>query len=420
MSNTSDILFEYLREVFYATPKAAIDLDRLEDDYAMFAKGLMYFAQCFTEYNEFAKALSKGDLSVQPPPPENELAAPLKSLQASLKHLTWQSQQVAKGDYKQRVDFMGDFSEGFNMMVDQLSDRQMKLENEIFDSQRHTKALEQSYLLLRNLIDYIPQQIYVVALSNKEIMLQNDLAKAEAGKNPRVVKKLVESIPNCREANGSRYFEIQMEHNGEQRYLAVNSFYLKWEGADAVVLLVEDISEARKQLRELEDHAYRDALTHVYNRFFGMYTLNEWLAEKRQFALIFIDLDHLKYINDAFGHNEGDLYITKASYHLRSLSDTAVVSRLGGDEFMVLVPELDHDEAKRCMDDIGNAVKNDEHTRGKNFSYSISVGIVAVDAGNTLSASEILSLADERMYEQKKAGKRERQAVHQPDGEATG
>ena len=127
MSTTSDLLFAYLREIFYASPNARLDIEKLEDDFVLFAKGLMFFAHCYSQYNDFAHALAKGDLSVSPPPPENELAAPLKSLHANLKHLSWQSQQVAKGDYKQRVDFMGEFADAFNTMVEQLDDRQRKL-----------------------------------------------------------------------------------------------------------------------------------------------------------------------------------------------------------------------------------------------------------------------------------------------------
>ena len=124
MSSTSEILFEYLRDMFYNPSKAVLDIGKLDEDFVMLGQGLTYFAECFSQYNELAEGLAKGDLSVPLPPPENELAAPLKSLQASLKHLTWQSQQVAMGDYTQRVDFMGDFSSAFNMMIEQLSERQ--------------------------------------------------------------------------------------------------------------------------------------------------------------------------------------------------------------------------------------------------------------------------------------------------------
>ncbi|MDR3255153.1 MAG: response regulator [Synergistaceae bacterium] len=90
-------------------------------------KGLKYFSECIHEMRSFASSLAKGDLSLKLPSPGNEMAAPLKALHASLKHLTWQTQQVAKGDYQQRVKFMGDFAESFNTMIKQLENRLTEL-----------------------------------------------------------------------------------------------------------------------------------------------------------------------------------------------------------------------------------------------------------------------------------------------------
>ena len=74
--------------------------------------------------------MSVGNFDCALPSPDNEIAASLKSLHASLKHLTWQAQQVAKGDYNQRVDFMGDFSIAFNNMIEQLNQRHMDNQEE--------------------------------------------------------------------------------------------------------------------------------------------------------------------------------------------------------------------------------------------------------------------------------------------------
>lgn len=116
-------MFEYLRDVIYEPGNAALDVESLPEEMREFASGLMYFAECVIDANEFAKALSKGDLSGKAAKSGNEIAAPLKSLHASLKYLTWQAQQIAKGDYRQRVSFMGDFSLAFNIMAEQLEER---------------------------------------------------------------------------------------------------------------------------------------------------------------------------------------------------------------------------------------------------------------------------------------------------------
>ena len=418
MGGTSEILFHYLRDIFYDAPKAALDLEKLDKDYVMLGKGLVYFAQCLSQYNEFVRALAKGDLSVTPPPPENALAAPLKSLHASLKHLTWQSQQVAKGDYKQRVEFMGEFVNAFNMMVEQLAERQQKLEEAIELSRKHAKALEQSNQLLSNVTQHIPQQLFVIDADRHEILLMNDMAKIEIENDSEylntILKHIVEYMPDYKEHCGSYNVEIQYSSRNIERYLSITPYCIEWNTINAVAFVINDISAKKKQITELENYAYRDPLTHVHNRLYGMLILHEWLDAKRRFVLIFLDLDNLKYINDKHGHNEGDAYIINTANHFKAFSQSAVACRIGGDEFMLLVPEIGSDEAYSRMADIQDAIQKDGHLLGKDFFYSVSFGIVVVEEDNRLSSSSILSLADERMYEQKRAKKKERQNQYAP------
>lgn len=410
MSNTSEILFEYLRDVFFNASKATLDVEGLDEDFVMLGKGLIYFAQCFSQYNELALALATGDLSVPLPPPENELAAPLKNLHASLKHLTWQSQQVAMGDYKQRVDFMGEFSDAFNTMIEQLAERQQKLEDEIELSHNKTVALEQSNQLLTNITQQIPQQIIVVNRDTFEILFLNDSAQVEVDGDPEYVDRILRLLSGRADVKRGQCVEIQYEFDAEERYLSVNSYFLEWDKANAEAFVINDISLEKQQMKKLETYAYRDPMTHLYNRFWGMLTLNGWLDKKKPFALIFADLDNLKHINDKYGHNEGDKYIMCAAKHLKTFSPSAVISRIGGDEFMLLLPDICYDEACGCMSSICQALQTDEYLEGKDYYYSISFGIVAVGEDNDLSAGDILSLADERMYECKRMKKKNRKS----------
>ncbi|MCL2700466.1 MAG: ATP-binding protein [Phycisphaerae bacterium] len=124
MQPVADALFAYLRDAIYSPAKASLNVDELPEAFRTFGKGLAFFAHMVTEAKSLARELAEGNLHCGLPPPGNEVAAPLKKLHASLKHLTWQSQQVAKGDYQQRVAFMGDFSDAFNHMIEQLAERQ--------------------------------------------------------------------------------------------------------------------------------------------------------------------------------------------------------------------------------------------------------------------------------------------------------
>jgi hypothetical protein len=94
----------------------------------------------FNDMHEFIHSLAQGNLEASPPL-HNLLASPFKQLQASLRHLTWQTRQIAAGDYSQRVYFMGDFSTAFNSMVEALEEKRCT-ENMLREAQAKVKHLE--------------------------------------------------------------------------------------------------------------------------------------------------------------------------------------------------------------------------------------------------------------------------------------
>lgn len=122
-ATVADTLFEYLRNVIYDPTKASLNISVLPADFRDFGKALEYVGNNIIEMTTLAKELARGNLNCALPLPSNQMAAPLKMLHASLRHLTWQAQQVANGDYMQRVDFMGEFSDAFNNMIMQLGQR---------------------------------------------------------------------------------------------------------------------------------------------------------------------------------------------------------------------------------------------------------------------------------------------------------
>lgn len=98
------------------------------------------------EVQEFIMPLAQGNLDrVQPPRPRNFLGSPFKELHSRLLHLTWQANQVAQGDYSQRIDFMGDFSDAFNCMISSLERHERELRCKIMELEEalaHISQLE--------------------------------------------------------------------------------------------------------------------------------------------------------------------------------------------------------------------------------------------------------------------------------------
>jgi len=141
LKKLADMIFAYLRDTIYNPQSASLDIDKLPEAFAEVGKGLLYLNSIISETKVFAKELSSVNLNCAIPSSSNELAAPLKSLHATLAHLTWQAKQVANGNYGQRVDFMGEFAVAFNNMTEQL-EQQRKINAE--EKENLIKAVEES------------------------------------------------------------------------------------------------------------------------------------------------------------------------------------------------------------------------------------------------------------------------------------
>ncbi len=414
MESAAELLRNYLSDVINDPEHAFLDLQKLPDGFHAFGKELTHFVECVTETNTLAKALSKGKLEVQLPPPSNEMTSPLKSLHAALKHLTWQAQQIAKGDYGQRVDFMGEFADAFNAMTAQLEERRATLLAQIEDGRRKATALEQSNRLLKAITDKIYQWVIVIDDATFEWLYVNQqavnaLIRTECG--PQIRNWIAQQAKTMTQNVQPYSTEIEMQDGDGRLYFIVEMHPLNWYGKSAIAFMLTDISTEREHLYNLQAAAYTDISTQLFNRRYGMKILDEWLSDGKSFVLCFVDIDNLKYVNDHFGHAEGDHYIMEVAEVLRGFSYESVLCRLGGDEFMLLVQGWAVGKAAEQMEMLRNSLACRPRHEILNYNRRISYGIVEVSAENTLSASDILRIADERMYEYKRMNKVEYKTI---------
>jgi diguanylate cyclase (GGDEF)-like protein len=121
-------------------------------------------------------------------------------------------------------------------------------------------------------------------------------------------------------------------------------------------------------------------------------------------------MDNLKYVNDKFGHAEGDRYILCVVEVLRLFSEDALICRLGGDEFMLLTQNWTMRAAEERLEELRDCLIQRNDDPGAFYSHSMSYGVIEAGGDNPLPASEVLSIADEKMYEYKRAHKAERQS----------
>jgi|GEM_PF-450586 len=176
------------------------------------------------------------------------------------------------------------------------------------------------------------------------------------------------------------------------------------------VSVISDISERKRTEQELTYQAHYDKLTRLPNRsLLHDRLLNALARAKRhgqQVAVLYIDLDGFKAINDTFSHDAGDQVLIKVAKRLQeALREEDTAARLGGDEFIVLLADLEYAEqadvvAKRLIDRLALTIKQNAHQ----LSVSASIGI-AVFPHDADAAESLLRQADTAMYRAKQLGK---------------
>ena len=185
------------------------------------------------------------------------------------------------------------------------------------------------------------------------------------------------------------------------------------ETADSGVLLEEivrlrsDIQILSDKVLELEALAYRDALVPLANRRGMMRDLEAMIARHQRHqipsAMLFVDLDDLKILNDSFGHGGGDVaLIHVAEKLLIGTRSNDTVARLGGDEFCVLLDHADEKLALAIAERLVDMIAGEDCLyQGQPMPLSVAIGVTLIEAGDT--PATVLARADQAMYRVKAA-----------------
>lgn len=370
----------------------------------------------------------------------------LKTLQAHLRHLTWQVEQVANGDFSQRVDFMGSFSSAFNSMVLQLEqsinevkERESRLilltaelQDEIELRRKTERELHQSEQRWNLAVRCSRDGIWDINLKTGEIWYSERLLEMfgyEPDTSPSGLywHKLIHP-DNAEEGEFLRRMlsgesplldftlECQVQRT-DQKYLwvRIRGMTVKEEGeaqASRMVGVTSDISLQKETEKNLAFRAMHDNLTGLPNRYLLEDRLKQHVANAIRnddsFIFVALDLDYFKTVNDTWGHTAGDTLLVEFGKKIReNLRNTDTVARLGGDEFIFVYTcekGKEEEHTAHIMDRLYKSFAVPVMFGDVSYTISSSMGI-SFFPKHTNEIDELFEKADEALYCSKRKGK---------------
>ena len=312
-----------------------------------------------------------------------------------------------------REDEVGQLVGGFNRLLDTLNQQQ--------------RVLQQSELFKQAVLNSVTAEIAVldhtgVILAVNEAWERGADQRAPSSGSPVVVGSNylsvcedAEACKGIRAVLGSQVPQFHLDYAchtpSQQRWCSISVTSLDSAGLRNAVVSIEDITERTEMQEQVRALAFYDPLTQLPNRRLVLDRLSQEVVRARRLqhrlALLFIDLDEFKPVNDELGHAVGDWLLTCVAQRIQGcLRESDTAARLGGDEFVVLLPHLQSDEAALGVaEKIRLEIAREFVTpQGVSLSISSSIG-VALYPDHALIEQDLMRLGDEAMYLAKKAGR---------------
>ncbi|WP_229223551.1 diguanylate cyclase domain-containing protein [Duganella sp. sic0402] len=213
----------------------------------------------------------------------------------------------------------------------------------------------------------------------------------------------------------SRRVELTLHNRaGQELPVEVSLAYVPRSSGHLFIAFLHDISERKSLFASLEEMALRDTLTGLCNRRALMQALPAALQRanrsRQSCAVFFLDLDRFKQVNDRHGHEEGDELLRQFAQRIRdAVRKTDTVGRLAGDEFIVLLEMLNHDNAaQEAADKLQQALRQPFTLKTTTVTLSASIGIAIHHPDDPQDVETLLGRADRAMYRHKQQGIQQR------------
>jgi diguanylate cyclase (GGDEF)-like protein/PAS domain S-box-containing protein len=319
------------------------------------------------------------------------------------------------GDLSKRVQMKGKdeiafLSEEMNKMLETIEKSDRGLRNSEEKYRLIVEHANEAIVIVQNgkLMYANPKTVQITGYSEEELSAKAFLEFVHPGDRSMVTERYYKRIMD-QEVPAVYAFRI-IDKSGSTKWVEINAVKTAWEGKEATLNFISDITERKELEEELRNMSQRDPLTGLYNRR-GFITLAEQqmkIADRmnRGMLLIFVDLDDLKQINDTYGHYQGDRALTDVALLLqKTFREADILARYGGDEFVVLMIETPESGDELFLTRLGEHLEYYNRSEQRPFRLSLSTGFSRYTPGTPVNFNDLLIEADRIMYEQKKAKK---------------
>lgn len=270
-------------------------------------------------------------------------------------------------------------------------------------------SLLSSYEVLKAILNSIGSGIIVFGRTDGNIFFENDIAQNIEEVNRTASKAVKEFL---RMTKRRTKLLKPMEHYDPQSglWFEVKFSDLTWiDGSAVSVCTIMDITQKKKNQQKIEYQANNDFLTGIYNRMkceADLRTiLKQAVEEDIKGAVMFLDLDDFKHINDGLGHQYGDVLLQQIAAGLQGVPGLrGHCYRMGGDEFLVIIPPNQYNNLDRIVENVIAMFNKPWYLMGTEYFCTMSMGI-ATFPDNSSEVHELVKMADTAMYDAKKSGK---------------
>ena len=284
----------------------------------------------------------------------------------------------------------------------------VKVMQSILTKRIQKNSLASSYAVLEAILDNVGCGIYVNSCDTKEALFANKrlqkMFPTELSDN--TFGEMVENVLSKNEFGGNT--EMERKENGH--WFDLNYKKIAWvDGRTAMLCSFYDITDKKLYQKRIEQQAYTDFLTGLYNRMCCERDLAKHIdyAKKNNVSgvILYLDLDDFKHINDGLGHQYGDVLLKAISHSLQRIEGIEnTCYRMGGDEFVIVIPPGHYDRLDDIIEDIKRIFAKPWFLKDADYYCTMSMGIVDYP-GHGDNVLDLIKKADIAMYEAKKGGK---------------